>query len=180
MLEIEVPASELFDEEAQTFIAVPSAVLRLEHSLVSIPKWESKWKKPFLTHKDKTREETLDYIKCMSLNQNLNDNVYLALGPKEFKKINDYIDEQRTATTFSNMPKTGKTNRVITSEQIYYWMAANNIPFECQKWHLSRLLTLLQIAGLENSPKKKMPRSEVLSRNRALNQARRKARGSKG
>ena len=180
MLEIEVPARELFDEKTNTFKEIPAVTLRLEHSLVSISKWEMKWKKPFLTTEQKTSEETLDYIRCMSLNQNLKDDVYYALGPKEIKKVNDYIEESRTATTFSNVKKTGAHPPVITSEQLYFYMAANNIPFECQKWHLSRLLTLLQIAGIENSPKKKMSRREVLSQNRALNQARRKARKSKG
>lgn len=180
MLEIEVPEKELFDEETQTFVSIPRVVLRLEHSLVSISKWEMKWKKPFLTSTQKTKEETLDYIRCMSLNQNVNDAVFLSLGPNEIRKIDEYIGEDRTATTFSNLPKNSNSKKIITSEQIYYWMAANGIPFECQKWHLSRLLTLLQIASLENSPKRKMSRREIYDQNRALNKARRKANRSRG
>ena len=179
MLELEVPGFEAFDEEAELFVTVPSKVLRLEHSLVSISKWEAKWKKPFLSTKDKTLEETLDYVRCMTIGQNIDPAVYHGIGPKELEIIQQYIREDHTATTFNNL-NTKVGGGVVTSEQIYYWMTAYNVPMECQKWNLSRLITLLKIASIENSPKKKMSQRAVMEQNRALNRARRRARGSKG
>lgn len=179
MLELVVPGFEGFDEEAEIFVSVPSTTLRLEHSLVSISKWEMKWKKPFLSEKNKTLEETLDYVRCMTIGQNIDPAVYNGIGPKELDIIQKYIREDHTATTFSNLQsKVG--SGIITSEQIYYWMTAYNIPMECQKWNLSRLITLLKIASIENSPKKKMSQRAIMEQNRALNRARRRARGSKG
>lgn len=179
MLELEVPGFDAFDEQSETFLTIRPTVLRLEHSLVSISKWEMKWKKPFLSDKDKSLEETLDYVRCMTIGQNVDPVVYQGLGARELELIQEYIREDHTATTFSNLnPKVG--GGVITSEQIYYWMTAYNIPMECQKWNLSRLITLLKIASIENSPKKKMSQRAVMEQNRALNRARRRARGSKG
>ena len=179
MLELEVPGFEAFDEDAEVFVSVPSTVLRLEHSLVSISKWEMKWKKPFLSEKDKTLEETLDYIRCMTIGQNIDPAVYHGIGSKELEIIQAYIREDHTATTFTNT-NSRIGSGVITSEQIYYWMTAYNIPMECQKWNLSRLITLLKIASIENSPKKKMSQRAIMEQNKALNRARRRARGSKG
>lgn len=178
MLELELPAIEWFDDELQEFRYGSSTVLRLEHSLVSISKWEAKWKKPFLSKDAKTPEETLDYIKCMTMNQNVNPEVYNRLGPAEIKQIDEYIQDNRTATTFTNSHD--HSRRIVTSELVYFWMAQYNIPMDCQKWHFSRLMTLLRIASIENSPKKKMSSRAILSQNKALNAARRKAMNTKG
>lgn len=179
MLELVIPETELFNEQTSEFIIVKETELRLEHSLVSIAKWESNWKVPFLTKEPKTREQTIDYIRCMTITQNVRPEVYYAISNEHVDAVNRYISDDRTATTFRNTGKTG-SREVITSELIYYWMAQFNIPMECQKWHLSRLLTLLRIAGIKNSPEKKMSRREILSQNRALNAARRKAMHTKG
>lgn len=179
MLEITIPDTELYNEEANEFVTVKGVVLRLEHSLVSISKWESNWKEPFLSEKPKTVAQTVDYVRCMTINQNVDPMTYEALTNDNINAVNDYIKENRTATTFSDAGK-GSRRDVITSELIYWWMAQFNIPMECQKWHLSRLLALIRIASIKNAPQKNMPRNAVLSQNAALNAARRKARGSKG
>lgn len=182
MLQITVPISpEGWDEEKQEFVDPKVQVLQLEHSLVSLSKWESKWCKSFLSRSDKTGEEILDYIKCMTLTQNVSPDVYNHLTQENIKQINQYIEAPMTATNFSE-DKSGKANReVITSELIYYWMIALNIPFDpCQKWHLNRLLTLIRVCNIKNAPPKKMSKRDVMSRNAALNAARRKQLNTRG
>ena len=148
--------------------------------MVSLSKWESKWCKPFLSKQEKTTEETIDYIRCMTLTQNVDPEVYNFLTDDNIRDVNAYIEAPMTATWFSNS-NTGKQNREqITAELVYYWMIALNIPFECQKWHLNRLLTLIRVCEVKNSPPKKMSRRELLNRNAALNAARRKQLNSKG
>lgn len=180
MLVLEIPGRELYDEESNLFSQTKPFTLRLEHSLVSVSKWEAKWKKPFLSRTEKkTNEESIDYIRCMTLTQNVPDDVYANISPIEMGIVNKYIETDLTATTFSyESKKVG--SQVITSELIYSWMISYGIPFECQKWHLSRLLTLLRICEINSNPGKKMSRREVMSRNQALNAARRKKLNTKG
>ena len=181
MLELEIPQSEVYLEAEECFVEIKPVVLRLEHSLVSISKWEAKWRKPFLDPKtSKTYDESLDYIRCMTINQNVNPLTYVVITSEMMSRINDYINEDQTATTFSNMPTNKSTRQIITSELIYYWMAGYGIPMECQKWHLSRLMTLIKIFDIKSNGGKKMSRNEVLAQNRALNDARRKAAKSRG
>ena len=180
MLQITIPARELWDETKNEFIYTKACTLQLEHSLISLSKWESKWCKAFYSKQEKSYEETIDYIKCMTLTPNVKDEVYLALTKENIKQITDYIEAPMTATYFSQ-DKHGGTNREqITAELIYYWMIALTIPFECQKWHLNRLLTLIRVCNIKNQPPKKMSRREILSRNSALNAARRKQMNTKG
>lgn len=180
MLQITIPAVELWDERKQEFVTTKEQTLQLEHSLVSISKWESKWCKPFLSKQEKTFEETLDYIKCMTITQNVKPEVYNYLTNKNIEEINNYIDAPMTATYFSD-EKNSKTSREqVTAELIYYWMIALNIPFECQKWHLNRLLTLIKVCNIKNQPPKKRSRKEIMSRNAALNAARRKRLNTRG
>lgn len=181
MLRITIPAGEeQWDEVNQEFIYPKEQTLQLEHSLVSLSKWESKWCKPFLTKQAKTFEETLDYVKCMTLTQNVNPEVYNYLTIANIDLINQYIDAPMTATTFSD-DKNAKTNREqVTAEIIYYWMIALNIPFECQKWHLNRLLTLIKVCNIKNSPPKKKSKKEIMRRNTALNEMRKKQLHSRG
>lgn len=179
MLSITVPSTELFDDAKQEFINVKEQTLQLEHSLVSLSKWESKWNKPFLSKKEKTSAEVLDYIRCMTITQNVNDNVYNALTVDNIESINNYIDAPMTATTFSDSSGDGG-REIVTSELIYYWMISLNIPMECQKWHLNRLLTLIRVCNVKNTPPKKLSRQELISRNAALNAARRKQLNSRG
>jgi|SRR5574344_2523155 hypothetical protein len=180
MLKITIPSAELWDEDKEEFVYTKEQTLQLEHSLVSLSKWESKWCKAFLSKHEKTFEETVDYVKCMTLTQNVNSDVYQYLTNKNIAEINRYIEAPMTATYFSD-DKIGKTSREqITSELIYYWMVALNIPFECQKWHLNRLLTLVKVCNIKNQPPKKRSRKEILSRNAALNAARRKQLNTRG
>lgn len=188
MLSITIPASksEYWDEKNEEFIYRENGkeqTLELEHSLVSLSKWESKWHKSFLhcLEKDKlTFDEIIYYVKCMTLNRNVDDKVYKCLTKENIKDINDYINNPMTATTI-NEPKSGTKGReIITSELIYYWMISSSIPFECEKWHLNRLLTLIRVCNVKNQPAKKMSSREIMSRNRALNEARKKQLNSKG
>lgn len=180
MLTITIPATEEFDEIKGEFVYTKEQTLQLEHSLISISKWESTWCKPFLSKQDKTFEETIDYIKCMTLNKNPSDDVYKCLTQANVDAINEYIGAPMTATTFYGQDQGKKNNEQITSELIYYWMIALNIPFECQKWHINRLLTLIRVCNVKNQPPKKMSKREVMSRNAALNAARRQQLNSNG
>lgn len=180
MFQLSIPGAEYWDEQKQEFVYKKPVVLQLEHSLVSLSKWESKWNKAFLSKGEKTNEETLDYIKCMTITQNVNPDVYARLTIKNFEEINAYIDAPMTATTFGEDKNKKPNKEIITAELIYYWMIALNIPFECQKWHLNRLLTLIQVCNIKNSPPKKMSKKEIMSRNAALNEARKKQLNTRG
>ena len=178
MISIHIPETEYFDESKNEFVSIKEQTLILEHSLISVSKWESKWHKPFLEKNDKTTEEVIDYLRCMTITQNVDPNVYYNISESDILRIKDYIDDSMTATTFSNQ---GRPNRqIITAEIIYYWMVTFNIPFECQKWHLNRLLTLVNVCSIKNQPSKKMSKSDIRSRNAALNAARRAQLGTKG
>ena len=179
MLEIVIPTIELWNEEKQEFETVKGTTLKLEHSLVSLSKWESKWCKPFLTKDDKTLEETLDYIKCMTLTQNVDPNIYHYISKENINKIMEYINAPMTATTIKEDKKSG-SREIVTAELIYYWMISLTIPFECQKWHLNRLLTLIRVCNVKNQPPKKMSKREIMNRNASLNAARRKQLNTKG
>jgi hypothetical protein len=180
MLHITVPDKEIFDEKKQEFSYIKGQALQLEHSLVSLSKWESKWCKAFFSNREKTFEETVDYIKCMTLTQNVRPEVYSILTSENIAQINKYIESPMTATYFSNIQKSKASSETVTSELIYYWMIASNIPFECQKWHLNRLLTLIRVCGIKSQPPKKRSKKEIMSRNAALNAARRQQLNSRG
>ena len=185
MLPLKIESTEFYDEATGEFHYVKPCTLQLEHSLISISKWEAKWHKPFIpngNHDTRTTEEIFDYIKCMTLNSNVPDEVYKALKANDIKKIKEYINDPMTASTVS---KRGGSRGVIgrkyvTSELIYYWMVQFNIPFECEKWHLNRLMMLIKICDAENSDKKKMNPKEIARSNAALNAARRAKMHSKG
>lgn len=180
MLQIIIPKTECFDEITETFINVKEHILQLEHSLVSLSKWESKWNKVFLSEEKKTNEEIIDYIRCMTITQNVDPLAYTLIGDTIIEQVSAYIDLPMTATTFNEENNKKFSREIITSEIIYYWMISLNIPFECQKWHLNRLLTLIRVCNIKNAPPKKMSKAELNARNRALNAARRKSLQSKG
>lgn len=179
MLTIIIPETEYYDEIKNEFKVYKEQKLQLEHSLVSISKWESKFHKPFLGKDNKTNQELIYYIKCMTITQNVSDEVYNRLTYKNIDDITKYIDNSMTATTFSNVHN-NPNREIITSELIYYWMFSYNIPIECQKWHINRLLTLIRVFNVKQAPPKKMSRREIMSRNAQLNAARRKKLNSKG
>ena len=192
-LEITVPGRELYDPVNDLFSYSKETTLKLEHSLVSLSKWESKWKIPFLSlgqqrlgkekGKQLTPEQLIDYVRCMTLTQNVDPSVYNCLTKENMDAILKYIEDPMTATTINQQQKKkgSSQGRVITSELIYAWMAILRIPYEvCQKWHLNRLLTLIQVTGLEQEPPKKMDPKNVLKQNHSLNAARRMRHHSKG
>jgi hypothetical protein len=184
-LKIEVKGTELFDEATERFIEVKPTVLTLEHSLIAISKWESKYHIPFLREDEKTPEQLEYYFKCMTINQNVDPNVYKGITPSQQMEIMQYIKDPMTATWFGDDNKKpgrgrGRKAEVITSELIYYWMVALQIPSEYEKWHLNRLLTLIQVCNSYNQPPKKMSKNDIIRNNDALNAARRAAMRTRG
>ena len=181
MLNLYIKECEFFNNSTNEFFTVPECVLRLEHSLKAVAKWESKWGKPFLSKDKMSDKEVKDYIKCMLIDEvPYIDLIINNLSATNEEIIANYIDSKMTATWFSDDKNQPKNNKVITSEIIYYWMIAQNIPLECENWHLNRLLTLIKVCSIENSPKKKMSKGEEARNRAALNKARRMRSGSKG
>ena len=181
MLKIVIPGREFFDEDKNEFVYTKPQEVTLEHSLISISKWESKWHKPFLDEKhEKTSEEFNDYVRCMSLS-NVPDEVFENISERNKADIVSYIYDTMTATWFADDKTPAPINKIITSEVIYSWMIQNEIPFDpCQKWHLNRLLTLIKVCSLDNMPAKKMSPMSILSQNASLNKMRRAALHTKG
>jgi len=179
MLKLTTPSRELYDEKNEEFITLKGQTIQLEHSLISISKWESKWNKAFLGKQKKTSEESLDYIRCMIITPNVDENIIHTMDQECVDKVEAYISAPMTATVIGGQKK-GANKDVITSEVIYYWMVAHNIPFECQKWHLNRLLTLVSVCNAKNSPPSKMSKKDLIERNRSLNEARKRQFNHKG
>lgn len=181
MLRITVPINdEQWDEMNQVFIEPKEQTLELEHSLVSLKKWEARWHKVFISKKPKTLEETIDYIKCMTLTPNVDPEVYNHLTNENIKEINEYIDDSMTAISFPKDNKGQNSREPITAEIIYYWMISLGIPFECREWHVNELISLIRVCEIKNKPPKNMSKGEIMRRNSAMNAARRKQLNTKG
>lgn len=181
MLRIEIPIEpEYWDEALGEFVIPPGYPVDLEHSLVSVSKWESKWCKAFFSKTEKTSEEILDYIQMMAVTPNVQPEVWNNLTQKNVDDIRTYIDAPMTATTFGKETRSANSREVITSELIYYWMIALNIPVEFQHWHINRLLTLIRVCNVKNAPPKKQSKGDIMRRNAALNAERRARMNSKG
>jgi hypothetical protein len=180
MLTLHVAGVESFDDNSQEFTSKGEVVLELEHSLVSLSKWESIHEKPFLGKEAKTPQEIVSYVKCMLLSDDIAPEVFDQLNIKHFDEISEHIDAKKSATWFSDQPGTPKSREVITSELIYYWMTVFNIPFECERWHLNRLFTLIRICNVKQSKPEKMSRADVAQRNRELNAMRKQQLGTSG
>lgn len=179
MLSISIPLEEGFNSETDEFEVIREFKLELEHSLVSLSKWEQIHEKPFLGSKDLTAEEMFDYIKVMSLLPEVPEEVWTHLTDQNVTEISEYINKKMTATWFSDTPGNG-SRETITAELIYYWMFSFGIPKECENWHLSKLFTQIRVHSVKNAPEKKMTRAERFAQQRRLNEQRRAAAGSKG
>lgn len=180
MLRIIIEGDETFNEETQTFSSTNDVVLDLEHSLISLSKWESKYQKPFLAIGEKTSEEIFGYLKAMVITPDADLEALYRCSQKTIDDIQQYIDSSQSATTFGVMPERKGRGEVITSELIYFWMVSFNIPFECETWHLNRLFALIRICNIKNSKQRKLSRHEVAQRNRELNAQRRAQLGTTG
>lgn len=184
MFKITIPGGELFDEETEMFVTLQPTTLNLEHSLIAISKWEAKYHIPFLDEVEKTKEQIEYYIQCMTIDKNINPNVYKFIPSYLIDEILEYIRDPMTATWFGDDSKSNKKkvkNEIITSELIYYWMIALNIPAEYEKWHINRLLTLVRICNIKNSSdSKKISKKDMLKDYDALNEARKAKLNTKG
>lgn len=181
MLELQIPlGDEGFDDGTQRFVSGPTFTLRLEHSLVSVSKWESWTGKAFLGRQEKTEEETLEYIKMMFLTEDFPPEVFSLFTKEHFDQINAYINAPMTATKIQDRPGSMPARETITSELIYFWMIHFSIPFQCETWHLNKLLMLIRVCNVKTNPGKKMNRQELASRNRSLNAQRKAQLGTRG
>lgn len=181
MLTIYIPETELYDYAKEEFYCIRPQILKLEHSLVSMSKWEAEHEKPFLAHNEMTESDMIDYIRCMTITQNVDPLAYSCLNDEIVNQVATYINKSMTATWFSESGKSSsKTSEIVTSEVIYYWMTIFNIPMECQKWHLNRLLTLIKVCDEKSKPQKKMSKKEQRERYRAINEARKKQLQTRG
>lgn len=180
MLKITIPATEMYNEADQTFITTKEQTIVLEHSLLSLSKWESKWHVPFLGKDEKPFEQQIDYIRCMTITQNVDPNAYYALKPEQISAIQEYIQNPMTATTINDRGQGHSSKEIVTSEIIYYWMKSLEIPFECEKWHLNRLLTFIRVCNIKDGPQKKMSKRDTYNQYRALNDARRRKHNTRG
>lgn len=176
MLTVTIPGFEMYNSATNEFIEVKEQELTLEHSLVSISKWESKWKKAFIGPDTKTNEETIDYIRCMTVNKNVDPIVYSHIPNSVLNQILQYLEDPMTASTVTEntIKKTSSKKKRITSEEIYWQMITLGIPFECDKWHFNRLQMLIKVCNAKNNPTK-MSKAETLRYQKDLNEARRKA-----
>lgn len=180
MLTLIIDGDENYNEETSTFETFDDVVVDLEHSLLSLSKWESKYQKPFLSSDTKSSEEIFGYLQAMVITPNLDPSVLFKCSSANIVTIQEYIDSSQSATTFGSMPERGGPGEVITSELIYYWMVAFTIPFECEHWHLNRLFSLVRICNIKNEDPKTMSRNDVAQRNQELNAARRKELNTTG
>lgn len=184
MIVVTVPKREVYDTKKEIFYTVEKdTTLQLEHSLISLQKWESKWHKPFLGKNDKTTEEIMDYIRCMCLTPNVKEDVFYCIPSTEMARISKYIEDPMTATWFSEDKKAnarGRKKEVITAEIIYYWMISLNIPSEYKKWHLNQLLTLIRVINVKNTPKKKRSTRDILEDHKRINEMNKQRFGTTG
>lgn len=179
MLRITVPGGDMFDEEKNKFRTIKGQTIELEHSLISISKWESKWKKAFLSRSPRNEDEIRDYVRCMTVTPGVNPDLYLCLTTENIRDIQAYIDDTMSATVFRGGGAPKGTPKPKTSEQIYGAMVLLGIPFECQKWHLNRLLNLIHECEILNDGGKMSQKDSArcMSQMNAMRRAKHHTRG---
>lgn len=180
MFTVVIPEKEFFDESQMRFVKMEGGSFEIEHSLAAITKWEAKYKTAFLSSVDKTVEESLDYIRCMTITPDVDPDLYYRIDNELMQQINDYIGEKQTATQIRMLPGRKQKPEIITAEIVYYWMISLGIPSEYDRWHFNRLLTLIEVFNAKNGPQKKMTQKDILAQNRALNEARKAKYKTKG
>lgn len=185
MITIKIPDREYYNEDTNEFISVKGPVLTMEHSLLSIRKWESKWHQPFMGKKEPTFEQMLDYFRCMTITpKDVGIEVFHGLSAENVAELKAYIGDSMTATTFHTYPgkKKGKASgpSIITAEVVYGWMFQNGIPLECEKWHFNQLMTLIRVCAQQGGVNPKMSKKDILAQNKALNEARKAKLGTRG
>lgn len=179
--ELVIPAQEYWDERTEKFVTVDSGILVLKHNLVSLNKFESRNKIPLFSRNPITREQRIDYVKCMLINEVKDENIFLSITNADLKKVDEYINDSMTATVFSGRKERNVSGRFITAELVYYWMAAFNIPYyPCEEWHLNKLLTLIKVCSEEQKGPQKKSRRDAMMDQRALNEMRKKQLNTKG
>lgn len=180
MYELKVKGGELYNNLTKEFIYVKPHTLIIEHSLISLHAWEAIWHIPFLGDQKLNYEQIVSYIKCMTLNHDVDPNIYLFITDENIKEVNAYIDNPMTATWFgdglgTSKKKKKRAGRIVTAELLYYYMLSLNIPFECRKWHLNQLITLIKVCNEENeTPNKKVSKRDFIKRRDEINEMRKK------
>lgn len=184
MLKLTIHGTEQFDEASNEFFTPADVNLELEHSLISLSKWEAIWEKPFLSAEEKTTDETFSYIECMCLTPDVPPETFRRLRGDHLETINKYIEAKMSATWFTDAPAPkGRSREVITAEIMYHWIVAFTLPLDVENWHLNRFFTLVKVCNEKNAPpdkKKKMSPQQIMERNRALNEKRLQELKTKG
>lgn len=167
--------------ELKAYDGDTEVVLQFEHSLLSLSKWESKSKTPFLATPVKTAEVLLDYFEDMLLTPGTPPGIIYRLSPEQLKELTEYINDPMSASSVPQEGPNRRTPEITTSELIYYWMTALKIPFNpAETWHLNRLMMLIQIANYKNQPEKKRRPGQVLNDWREQNARLKKDYGTNG
>lgn len=180
MLTITIPEKEYFDDRTSRFVKMEGGTFEIEHSLAAIAKWEALHGVAFLSSASKNVEDSLDYIRCMTITPGVNPDLYKRIDNKIMKEINSYIESKQTATTIRRIGAKKPNREIITAEVIYYWMIATGVPPEYDQWHLNKLLTLIEVCNAKTNPGTKMKKKDVFAQNRALNEARKAKFNTKG
>jgi len=183
MLTITIPDKKYFNENTNEFFVLKGRTITMQHSLYSIRKWESKWHTYYLDNKNLTTEQIIDYFRMMTITRDVDPRIYMNLSAENIQEISKYIHDPMTATTFKDLKSRQRSRgrrEITTSEIVYYWMIINDIPFECEKWHLNQLMTLIRVCSDAKVPEQKMTEKEIFEYNKSLNERNRAKFHSKG
>lgn len=175
MITIDLGTLEYYDSEKNEFVYEEGGKVRFEYSLKMLYEWEGKWKKAFLKgNKNLTTEEAVDFYIMMALDPI--DKKFMT--GEAMETLSKYVNDPQTATTFAD-GQNGNTSpskgKIFTSEELYAMMITSNVPLDFENRNLNRLITILRVISVQNTPPKKMSKNDIYRQNAALN-AERKAR----